>query len=131
MGGAFLPAFTAFEDSSAAAFFQPLRFSLEGFYITRDFSTTVLRDHDYISDLYQRPVQWIAVGRTNPVEQSTPMSFVVMSPWEVNSLYADLVNSARVSIHLYRINLTFPSIEPLLLNAVPSPPSSWAASSLW
>jgi hypothetical protein len=127
VGTAFLPAFSAFKDSSAVSFFQPHQFSSD-IYVTRDFGTTVTLVPGSISDLYQRPVQWVVISSTDP-KRSISDFMVIMSPWEVNSLYSDFKSSSNVTLHQYtpRTNATLPTLEHLLLCTIPPRPSSWAA----
>jgi hypothetical protein len=124
----FRPAFMALRDSSVARRLDLDQFRRE-ILVTEDFVHTVKREgRKYVSDQYQRPVQWIVTGfkgaSDSPVEH-----MVVFSPWEVNKLLPEIRQSRAVAIHMYapRPNLTFRSMEDLTMYTIPALPVGWAA----
>ncbi|KAM0269041.1 hypothetical protein ACHAQH_009846, partial [Verticillium albo-atrum] len=124
----FLPAFTAFRDSSASVFFDPHNFPCD-IYATRDFARTVMPGWKYTSDSFQRPVQWIVSAKQENINGAGHTTMFIMSPWEVNKLYSELTTSQFVHLHLYapRTNLTYPSLDHLQLFSVPRLPVTWTA----
>jgi hypothetical protein len=124
----FRPAFMALRDSNVARRLDLDQFRRE-ILVTEDFVHTVKREgRKYVSDQYQRPVQWIVTGfkgtSDSPVEH-----MVVFSPWEVNKLLPDIRQSRAVAIHMYapRPNLTFRSMEDLTMYTIPALPVGWVA----
>jgi len=100
---AYLPAFQAFSDSSAAKGFAIDQLIGEGkLFVTRDFARTVERSGgaSYLSDGFQRPVQWLLTNRagsTNSVDR-----MLVISPWEANKLYTSMRDSTAATLHVYK-----------------------------
>lgn len=115
-GTDFLPAFSAFKDSTASLLFEAQQFSCD-IYATKDFIRTVVPERDYTSNLYQRPVQWIVSSKqddTNGAQQT----MVIMSPWEVNELYDELKRSKSVHLHLYFRAQTSPTLRSIILGSL-------------
>ena len=111
---AFLPAFEALRSSSAAAHFDVSQFPHDLF-VTADFARTVKASRrSYISDAYQRPVQWIltstGVERSNAVEY-----MVIISPFEAQELLPLIKECRRVTLHIYapRPSLVFRPLDAL------------------
>lgn len=110
---AFLPAFEALRSSSAAAHLEVSQFPHE-FYVTTDFARTIKSSgRSYISDAYQRPVQWILT--VTDEHSSTVKHMVVVSPFEVQELLPLIKTYSKVTLHLYapRPNLEFRSLDSL------------------
>lgn len=110
---AFLPAFEALGSSSAASYFDVSQFS-HNLFVTADFARTIkVFERKYISDAYQRPVQWVLTtgcGYSNTVEH-----MIVFSPFEVQELLSDIKMYLKVTLHLYapRPNLEFRPLDTL------------------
>jgi hypothetical protein len=117
---AFLPAFEAFQQTTAAQFFPPTDFPSD-ILATRDFADTVHTSLGDSTDFYLRPVQWIVVVHGGPM--------VIMSQWEVNELFNDLRESRHVTLHQYlpRRNLAFPSLDDLSIFTLPRSTAGWKA----
>jgi hypothetical protein len=125
----FRPAFMALRDSSVARLLDLDQFRRE-ILVTEDFVHTVKREgRKYVSDQYQRPVQWIVTSFKGARGDSPVEHMVVFSPWEVNKLLPDIRQSRAVAIHMYapRPNLTFRSMEDLTMYTIPALPVGWAA----
>ncbi|OCK75836.1 hypothetical protein K432DRAFT_429141 [Lepidopterella palustris CBS 459.81] len=124
----FRPAFLALRDSSVANLIDLNQFSSD-LLVTEDFVRTVepgkLR---YISDQYQRSVQWIVTSLTETRGRRTVKHMVIFSQWEVNQLYPTICSGQSVTLHMYspRPNLTFRSLEDLTLYTSPSLPEDWS-----
>ncbi|CZR70243.1 uncharacterized protein PAC_20144 [Phialocephala subalpina] len=119
--------FTALQGSSIAKILDPRRFSSD-ILVTEDFAWTVeLGKSGYISDQYQRPVQWIGTSMTETQGRRTVKHMVIFSQWEVNELYPIICSGQSITLHMYspRPNLTFRSLEDLTLYNTPSPPKDW------
>ncbi|CAG8972326.1 hypothetical protein HYALB_00001729 [Hymenoscyphus albidus] len=113
---AFLPAFEALRSSSAATHLDVSQFPRD-LYVTADFARTIKTSgSNYVSDAYQRPVQWILTC-TGP---STVSHLVVISPFEVQELLDLIREYRRVTLHLYapRSNLEFRPLDALDLFTV-------------
>jgi hypothetical protein len=122
LGGskAFLPAFVALQDTSAAKSFSFAQIAtLAGghvFSVTVDYIKTVKEDSDnaaYISDVFLRPVQWLlstSSQKTGLIER-----LVVISPYEANQLYKRMKSSTTAALHLYkpRCNSAYASLDQL------------------
>ncbi|KAF4634555.1 hypothetical protein G7Y89_g3550 [Cudoniella acicularis] len=125
----FRPAFMALKDSSVARLVDLSQFSSE-ILVTEEFVRTVKPGPPpYISDQYQRPVQWIVTSFNSAEDRKTVKHMVIFSPWEVNWLLPIIRHSHAVMLHMYtpRPNLSFRSIEDLTLYTIPSLPDGWAA----
>lgn len=116
---AYMPAFGSLSDTSAASSFGVPQFP-SGLLVTADFENTIkVRDSSYVSDSYQRPVQWIltsASSHTHDVEH-----MMVISPHEAQELYQEISKSKRVALHIYapRPNLGYRPLDKLDLYTVP------------
>lgn len=125
---AFKPAFMAFEDSSAAQHIVLSEFP-DDLLVTEEFVQTVQPGHSYVSDDFQRPVQWVVTARavSSDLRGGRVEQMVVFSPWEVNELLPLISEHAAVTLHMYsaRPNPTFRSLEDLTLFTTPSLPEAW------
>ncbi|KIW91627.1 uncharacterized protein Z519_07595 [Cladophialophora bantiana CBS 173.52] len=119
---AYMPAFEALRNTSAAAHLDVSQFP-DDLFVTADFSRTVqVRGNSYISDVYQRPVQWIltCTGSDCP-EGNAVKCMVIISPYEAQELQSTVGQSKNVALHLYapRPNLGFRALDGLDLFTVP------------
>ncbi|PSN58809.1 hypothetical protein BS50DRAFT_682614 [Corynespora cassiicola Philippines] len=114
---AFKPAFQALSTTSAAKLFELAQFPSD-MLVTTDFMRTVKTPSgspagSYISDPYQRPVQWVLsiLGSSSASIQK----LVILSPYEVNHLLADIKHSATITLHIFspRFNASFSSLDRL------------------
>ncbi|KAK2031664.1 hypothetical protein LX32DRAFT_584407 [Colletotrichum zoysiae] len=115
---AFLPAFRALADTSAAIYYDVTKFS-PGLLVTQDFARTIVAlGKNHISDLFQRPVQWILASSTN---SDIIQTAIIISPHEAQELLPDIKKSQFVSLHLYapRPNLGYRALDTLDLYTIP------------
>ncbi|KAF9870460.1 hypothetical protein CkaCkLH20_12127 [Colletotrichum karsti] len=115
---AYMPAFMALSETTAAQDFDVTQFR-ERLLVTADFVRTVERsEQGYVSDLFQRSVQWILtkVSGAGVVEIA-----IMISPYEAQELLPDITQSKMVSLHLYapRPNLGYRPLDALDLYTVP------------
>jgi len=126
---AFMPAFRALADSSLEPLLRDLQLPTD-LLATADFARTVIPSvHAYVSDAYQRPVQWVATASTVSETGRHVVTAVVLSPWEANALLPTIrAGTAAITLHLFapRISLSTRSIEDLTLYATPELPPGWA-----
>lgn len=118
---AYKPAFTTLEDTSAASYLNVSQFPSD-LCVTHDFATTVktLRVSSFISDAYQRPVQWILTSccdHTRSSSRSIAENVIIISPYEANHLLPKIRKSEAVTLHIYapRQNPAYPSLDRLTL----------------
>lgn len=119
---AFLPAFEALRYSSAAAHLDVSQFPHD-LLVTADFARTVkTTGRSYVSDAYQRPVQWIltSAGDRPP---NTVKHMVISSPFEAQELLALINECRRVTLHIYtpRPSLVYRPLDALDLFTVGKP----------
>ncbi|KAJ9225449.1 hypothetical protein DTO169C6_2182 [Paecilomyces variotii] len=121
---AFRPAFRSLAKSSAAEFLDVTEFPKD-LLVTTDFAYTIM-PHDrssFISDAYQRPVQWILTSRSRrDGHTGVPTTqMVIISPYEAQELYPSIKHSKYVALHLYapRSNLGLQSLDHLDLYSIP------------
>ncbi|KAK1990734.1 hypothetical protein LX36DRAFT_737974 [Colletotrichum falcatum] len=115
---AFLPAFRALSDTSAARHYDVTKFN-PGLLVTQDFARTIVPlGKDYMADLFQRPVQWILTSATGC---GTIKTAIIISPYEAQELLPDIHNSRFVSLHLYapRPNIGYRALDSLDLYTIP------------
>lgn len=108
---AFLSAFESFRSSSAAAQLDLSEFP-GGLLVTADFARTVRPlGRAYVSDAYQRPVQWILTSTENGYSDKVE-HMVVISPFEAQELLPSIKRYQKVTLHIYapRANL---GVRPL------------------
>ncbi|EXJ68848.1 uncharacterized protein A1O5_07780 [Cladophialophora psammophila CBS 110553] len=119
---AYMPAFEALRDTSAAAHLDVSQFP-DDLFVTADFSRTVqIRGNSYISDVYQRPVQWILTSTGSDCPGDNAVKYmVIISPYEAQELQSTVGQSKTVVLHLYapRLNLGFRALDGLDLFTVP------------
>lgn len=100
---AYMPAFEALKDSSAAGDFSVQQLAGESrLLVTADFVKTVMPSgrSSYISDAFQRPVQWLLTSRakgTNSIDR-----IIIISPYEANQLYKLMETSTAATLHVYK-----------------------------
>jgi hypothetical protein len=113
-----LPAFSAFEHTTAAKLFDVGNFPCNVL-VSGDFVRTVVPGRSgHVSDMFQRPVRWVVTSRTDAG------LVVILSSFEVNDLYEELKQSKAVVTHQYspRLNLAFPNLDHLKLYTSPEMP---------
>lgn len=100
---AYMPAFHALRDTSAARYFKTSQLSSGNLWVTRDFAQTVEASNiDHVSDSYQRPVQWILSSCAKG--SSIVDDLMIISPYEAEELMTTLqsAGSDTVTLHLYK-----------------------------
>ncbi|KAK1584813.1 LOW QUALITY PROTEIN: uncharacterized protein LY79DRAFT_591979 [Colletotrichum navitas] len=115
---AFLAAFRALSDTSAAKFYDVGKFN-PGLLVTQDFARTIVPlGKDYTADLFQRNVQWILTSSTS---SGTIETAIIISPYEAQELLPDIQNSHCVALHLYapRPNMGYRALDTLDLYTTP------------
>ncbi|KAF2866821.1 hypothetical protein BDV95DRAFT_611492 [Massariosphaeria phaeospora] len=125
---AVMPAFMALSSTSAAVGFDLTQFPA-GLLVTADFALTLNRPSfmTYVSDSYQRPVQWIVSvpSQQNPLHGSrgTDQQSIILSPFEANKLLPMIHSSSMVTLHLYspRPNMNSKSLDTLDLYTIGRP----------
>ena len=125
---AYKPAFESLRSTSAATHFDVSQFP-QGLYVTADFASTVeISGTSYISDFYQRPVQWIVTNITGSASgMNTVQSMMIISPHEAEALCSLIRESSTTTLHLYapRQNPSFRALDALDLYTVPTRPGTW------
>lgn len=114
------PAFQALRTTSAGRLINLNGFP-NGLLATRDFMYTVQvppgsNRGSFISDSYQRPVQFI-LSVPDPRRRNTVRNLIVISPHEANQLLPLVRQYQKVTLHLFapRANASFPSLDELTL----------------
>lgn len=100
---AYMPAFEALKDTSAAKDFSVWQLAGEGrLLVTADFARTVKpsTSSSYLSDTFQRPVQWLLTTRAKG--SATVDRIIIISPYEANQLYKRMQNSAAATLHVFK-----------------------------
>ncbi|KAK4574981.1 hypothetical protein LTR86_000831 [Recurvomyces mirabilis] len=113
---AYMPAFSALQGSTAAKDFSTNQLSTkQNLYVTADFAKTIqtLGGSSYVSDAFQRPVQWLLTTRDkscNAVER-----VLIISPFEANQLNKIMTSSTTATMHVYkpRTHSGYPSLSKL------------------
>ncbi|TVY48539.1 hypothetical protein LOCC1_G001313 [Lachnellula occidentalis] len=116
---AYTPAFKSLHDTSAGTYIDVSQFP-QDLLVTADFASTVLiQGTSYISDAYQRPVQWVL---TSTDGKNTVQHMIIISPHEAQELLPQIKASKTATLHLYgpRQNLGFRSLDALDLYNVPT-----------
>ncbi|KKZ67076.1 hypothetical protein EMCG_07247 [[Emmonsia] crescens] len=125
---AYMPAFETLRNTSAAAHFDVTQFP-DGLLVTVDFASTIqTRDRAFISDSYQRPVQWILTGTGGSSSSNNTVEHImIISPYEAEGLLPEIKKSKTVTLHLYapRLNPAFRAMDGLDLYTVPELPETW------
>lgn len=125
----YTPAFEALRNTSAAAHLDVSQFP-QDLLVTADFASTIQTwdfGRAYVSDSYQRPVQWILTSTgSSPKELrvNTVKHMMIISSFEAQELLPQIKQSQMVTLHLYapRLNRGFPSLDGLNLYSVPARP---------
>ena len=124
------PAFEALHDTSAAVHFDVSKFPCE-LMVTLDFARTVKAvGASYISDSYQRAVQWIVTSSDSStssidnVVSRLVRHMMIISPYEAQELLPSIMSSPTTTLHLYspRPNLGYRPLDSLDLHTVPARP---------
>ncbi|KAM7211531.1 hypothetical protein V8F06_013081 [Rhypophila decipiens] len=126
---AFQPAFeAAFRNTSIASLVELEQFP-DGLLVTAEFVRAVKGGLGFVSDKYQRPVQWIVTRSVDPSAGQQVERLVIFSPWEVDSLLYLIREQGAVTLHLYapRTRLSSQVVDDLTLFTVPPLPPGWVA----
>ena len=119
---AYMPAFEGLRNTSAATNFDLSQFHND-LLITADFACTVdTCSALFISDAFQRPVQWILTSIGEVASTSNTVEYMmIISPFEAHCIMPEVRKSDSVTLHLYspRINLGHGSLDALDLYTVP------------
>ncbi|KAJ0123975.1 hypothetical protein J7T55_012448 [Diaporthe amygdali] len=100
---AYMPAFEALENSSAASDFPVRQMAGEGsLLVTADFAKTIKPSNrsSYLSDAFQRPVQWVLTSRAKGT--ATVDRIIIISPYEANLLYKPMEGSTAATLHVFK-----------------------------
>ncbi|KAI0199126.1 hypothetical protein F4808DRAFT_433446 [Astrocystis sublimbata] len=104
ISSAYMPAFNSLCRTSAAATFKPSQLGNNSkLFVTRDFAQTVSASHiGYVSDSYQRPVQWVLSSCAEG--WSVIDVLMIISPFEAESLMPRFQSGKPngVTLHLYK-----------------------------
>ncbi|KAH8723296.1 hypothetical protein GQ44DRAFT_728795 [Phaeosphaeriaceae sp. PMI808] len=118
---AFRPAFALLDSTSSAQLFDLGKLPSD-LYATIDCIRTVKQPvgtarASFVSDSYQRPVQWVlsVAGNDNTIRR-----LIILSPFEANGLLDTIKIYAKVTLHLFspRFNSSFGSLDQLTLHNV-------------
>ncbi|OHF02115.1 hypothetical protein CORC01_02694 [Colletotrichum orchidophilum] len=115
---AFKFAFRSLSDTSAAQHYDVNRLP-QRLLVTADFARTIIPlGKSYVSDLFQRSVQWIL---TVDKDDFRFRAAIIISPFEAQELWPEIQTSTLVSLHLYapRPNLGFRPLDGLDLYTIP------------
>ncbi|KAM3420188.1 hypothetical protein BST61_g3479 [Cercospora zeina] len=118
---AYMPAFQALHDTSAAKGFQPAQLNKDSkLLVSVDFVKTVetFGGSSYVSDSYQRPVTWLLSTKT--LKGDTIDRLLIISPYEANELYPSMATS-KATLHLFkpRSNSGYAPLDRLDFHTVP------------
>lgn len=118
---AYMPGFEALKDSSAASDFSVWQLAGNGrLLVTADFANTVkpCKGSSYISDAFQRPVQWLLTTRAKGTSEVDRI--IIISPYEANQLYKSMEGSNAATLHIYkpRCNSGYASMDRLDFHTV-------------
>ncbi|KAB8229417.1 uncharacterized protein BDW43DRAFT_314998 [Aspergillus alliaceus] len=120
---AFNFAFETLSNTTAAKYLDVSQFPA-GLLVTTDFARTIKvpSGSRFVSDSYQRPVQWILTRCSGPLSRDAVVkNMVIISPFEANQIQGMSNMSKSVRMHLYapRQNCGYPSLDELTLYNVP------------
>ncbi|KZL86418.1 hypothetical protein CI238_09692 [Colletotrichum incanum] len=118
---AYMPAFVSLRDTSAAQHCDVGRFPRD-LLVTADFARTIIPFRkSYISDLFQRSVQWILTSASGDGVIDVA---IIISPYEAYELLPDILKGSYISLHLYapRPNMGFRALDSLDLYTIPYRP---------
>ncbi len=122
-----MPAFKALSNTSAADHLNLAKYS-GALLVSADFARTVdAYGASYVSDSYQRSVQWILTStRGDASPNGVIKHMIIISPYEAQELLPEITKSKAVALHLYapRPNLGFHALDTLDLYTVPKQPRS-------
>lgn len=117
---AYEPAFQALRSTSAAKHYDLTQFPRQ-LLVTKDFMRTVkipsgTKKSKFISDSYQRPVQWV-LSVSDQTGSGAIEKLLVLSPFEANHLQNQIHKSNKVTLHLFapRFNASFAPLDDLEL----------------
>ncbi|GIZ43566.1 hypothetical protein CKM354_000678700 [Cercospora kikuchii] len=118
---AYMPAFQALIDSSAAKGLQPAQLGKDcKLLVSVDFVETIQRSgvSSYISDSFQRSVNWLLSTKTPKGDKIERI--LIISPFEANQLYPSMSRS-KATLHLYkpRSNSGYVPLDRLDFHTVP------------
>lgn len=118
---AYMPAFEALRDSSAASDFSVhLLAGARRLLVTADFAQTVKPPNtsSYHSDAFQRPVQWLLASCAEGT--TTVDRIIIISPYEANQLYKPMESSTTATLHMFkpRCNSGYAPIDQLQFHTV-------------
>ncbi|KAK2770590.1 hypothetical protein CKAH01_14643 [Colletotrichum kahawae] len=125
---AWMPAFISLGTTSASSHYKVENFP-QRILVTEDFTQTIIPKlpscQEYVSDFFQRSVQWIL---TRALEGGVIDVAMIISPYEAQELLPELKRSKFVSLHLYapRPNLGFTPLDTLDLYTVPRRELTWS-----
>lgn len=118
---AFEPAFQALRSTSAAKLLNLSAFPSD-LLVTKDFMRTVRvplgsTRRSFISDAYQRPVQFVLSVPTQVLGLSSVKNCVIISPYEANRLLTTIRLTKKVTMHIFaaRSNTCFAPLDELML----------------
>ncbi|KAI1283285.1 hypothetical protein F5Y07DRAFT_408682 [Xylaria sp. FL0933] len=121
---AYMRAFDALHDTSGARNFETSQFSSAHLFVTADFAKTVQASDDtYVSNSFQRPVQWIL--SSHAANKNVVDVLMIISPYEAERLMpkVQLMKPGRVTLHLYkpRCHTVYRSFDRLDFFTIPDP----------
>ena len=120
---AYHSAFQTLLDSSAAVHLDVAQFPRE-LWVTSDFARTVIPyGLSYISDSYQRSVQWILTSVIGSKSgKHIIQHMIIISPYEAQELLPYIKHSTNVTLHLYapRPNQGYRPLDHLDLYTIPT-----------
>lgn len=125
---AWMPAFISLGTTSASSHYKVENFP-QRILVTEDFTQTIIPKlpscQEYVSDFFQRSVQWIL---TRALEGGFIDVAMIISPYEAQELLPEIKRSKFVSLHLYapRPNLGFTPLDTLDLYTVPRRELTWS-----
>jgi hypothetical protein len=100
---AYMPAFDALKDSSAAKDFSVRQLAGDGrLFVTADFAKTIEPSDrsSYLSDAFQRPVQWLLTTRAKGT--ASVDRIMIIGPFEANVLYKPMESSTAATLHVFK-----------------------------
>ncbi|KAM0708220.1 hypothetical protein Q7P35_004870 [Cladosporium inversicolor] len=126
---AYMPAFESLGETTAASEINVRQLvGKRNLFVTADFARTVTKSgRNFISDTFQRNVQWVITRRTNTAPGTQPANFImVVSEYEANLLLPRMTNTIT-ALHKYkpRSNAGYKPLDKLDLftaSANQSPP---------
>ena len=120
---AYKPAFETLRSTSAANHLDVSQFG-DSLLVTTDFANTVQASGpSYVSDVNQRPVQWILTSTPGKSSSDSMIEhMMIISPYEAQELLPKIQESDSVALHLYapRPNLGFRALDDLSLYTIPA-----------